>query len=204
VGRTNQKIEDIFKKEQLQAHEDNRRFIATHATKEKIATRRPAKTSLAVCLKEFGTLEKLSLFMEGDQNMREKWLHLGIERDPSRTLLLDVLNHRFAFMKQMGRRLRDRVYRCLLKRDELHPLSKINLQDYMAFYEMLVGRDANIVDTATFVYILLFQDTPSFSSAKAVIEQTNGPLHKQRAALDAIFAIVEQREEDIVTAIAKN
>lgn len=130
------------------------------------------------------------MFMETDQNMREKWLHLGIERDPSRTLLLDVLNHRFAFMKQMGRRLRDWIYRCLLKRDDLHPLSKLNLQEYMAFYEMLVGRDANIVDTATFIYLLLFHETPSFSSAKAVIEQTNGPIHKQRAALDTIFAMI--------------
>jgi hypothetical protein len=164
--------------------------MATHASKEKIITRRPARTSLAVCLKEFGTLEKLSMFMETDQNMREKWLHLGIERDPSRTLLLDVLNHRFAFMKQMGRRLRDWIYRCLLKRDDLHPLSKLNLQEYMAFYEMLVGRDANIVDTATFIYLLLFHETPSFSSAKAVIEQTNGPIHKQRAALDTIFAMI--------------
>lgn len=131
------------------------------------------------------------MFMETDQNIREKWLHLSIERDPSRTLLLDVLNHRFAFMKQLGRKLRDRIYRCLLKRDDLHPLSKVNLQEYMAFYEMLVGRDANIVDTATFVYLLLFHDeTPSFLAAKSVIEQTNGPLHKQRAALDSIFTMI--------------
>jgi hypothetical protein len=129
VERTNHKIEGIFRREQLQAHEESRKFIAAHATKDKLLpSRRPHRTTLALCLKEFGTLEKLSVFMESDQNLRERCLHFGVERDPSRTLLLDVLNHRFAFMKQLGKRLRDRIYSCLFRRDDLHALAKINVQ----------------------------------------------------------------------------
>jgi hypothetical protein len=66
--------------------------------------------------------------MENDQNLRQKCLHFGLERDPSRTLMLDVLNHRFSFMKQLNRRIKDRLYRCLFKRDEIHAFTKINLQ----------------------------------------------------------------------------
>jgi hypothetical protein len=82
--------------------------------------------------------------METDQNLREKYLRYGLERDPSRTLLIDVLNHRFTFMKQVNRRLRDNIYRCLLKRDDIHVLSKISVQEYIRFYEMFVGRDAGL------------------------------------------------------------
>lgn len=97
--------------------------------------------------------------------------------------MLDVLNHRFVFMKQLGKRVKDRVYRCLLKRDDIYPFTKLNISEYMAFYEMFVGRDSDIIETATFVYLFLFGGTPSFPSAKAIIEQTNGPIHKQRLAL---------------------
>lgn len=101
--------------------------------------------------------------METDHNLREKYLSFGVEKDPSRTLLIDVLNHRFSFMKQLNRRLRDNVYRCLLKRDEIHSLTKINVQEYMRFYEMFIARDANLVETATFIYLILFGNSqPSF------------------------------------------
>jgi len=71
--------------------------------------------------------------MELDQNLRYKCLYMGVEHDPSGSLMVDVLNHRFAFMKQLGRRLRERIYRCLFRRDDFHILSKINLQEYMSF-----------------------------------------------------------------------
>lgn len=61
-------------------------------------------------------------------------MRYGIERDPSRTLLIDVLNHRFSFMKQINRRLKDNIYRSLFKRDDIHPLTKINVQEYILFY----------------------------------------------------------------------
>jgi hypothetical protein len=53
----------------------------------------------------------------------------------------------------------------------------------MNFYEMFVGRDASVVDTAAFIYLLLFADSPSFAAGKHIIEQTHGPIHKQRTAL---------------------
>lgn len=56
MEKTNEKIEDIFKKEQVLAHEENKKFIATHAHKDKTPMRKYQKTTLAVCLKEFGTL----------------------------------------------------------------------------------------------------------------------------------------------------
>ena len=101
--------------------------------------------------------------METDHNLREKYLCYDTEKDPSRTLLIDVLNHRFSFMKQLNRRLKDNVFRCLLKRDDIHSLTKINVQEYMRFYEMFIGRDSNLVETATFIYLILFGNSaPSF------------------------------------------
>ena len=51
---------------------------------------------------------------------------------------------------------------------------------------MFVGRDAILIDTAAFVYLLLFSESASFAAGKAVIEQTNGPIHKKRAAIEAL------------------
>lgn len=107
-------------------------------------------------------------------------------------------------MKQLGKKLKDRIYRCLLKRDDIHPFAKININEYMAFYEMFVGRDSELIETATFVYLLLFGDNPSFSAARSVIEQTNGPLHKQRLAVETLLAILNEKNEDLVSAIASN
>jgi hypothetical protein len=69
---------------------------------------------------------------------------------------------------------------------------------------MFVGRDATVIDTAAFVYLLLFSESASFAAGKAVIEQTNGPIHKQRAAIEALFYLFDQRDEELPTAIAKN
>lgn len=74
----------------------------------------------------------------------------------------------------------------------------------MAFYEMFIGRDASIIDTTAFVYLLLFGDSPSFAAAKSIIEQTNGPIHKQRLALETLFAILDEQSEQLITIIATN
>jgi len=44
--------------------------------------------------------------MENDQNMRAKCLAHGFDKDPSRTVLLDIITHRFSFMKNLSKRTR--------------------------------------------------------------------------------------------------
>lgn len=66
--------------------------------------------------------------METDQNLREKCLCFGVEKDPSRTVLLDIITHRFNFMKNMSKRTRENIYRSLLGRTDINPLTKINIQ----------------------------------------------------------------------------
>jgi hypothetical protein len=103
--------------------------LASHSSNkiQAIQSRRPSRTSLATCLKEYATLEKLSQFMQSDQNRRDSYLYYEMERDPSRTLLLDIITHRFGFLKSMNKRLRDQLYHSLLGRP-VNPLSKINIQ----------------------------------------------------------------------------
>jgi hypothetical protein len=112
---------------------------------EKTATsrmsRRVQTTSLATCLKEYATLEKLSMFLENDQQRREKCICYELEKDSSRSLLLDIITHRFGFLKTMSKRVRENLYRSLFRR-EINPLTKINIQEYMKINEMFVGRDA--------------------------------------------------------------
>jgi hypothetical protein len=74
----------------------------------------------------------------------------------------------------------------------------------MTFYEMFIGRDAGVIETAAFIYLFLFGDSPSFTAGKSIIEQSNGPIHKQRSALDTLFSIFDNRNEELVTSIAKN
>ena len=64
------------------------------------------KITLANTLKEYGTLEKLSMFMESDQNLQQKCICNDVEKDPSRTLLLDIITHRFGFMKSLSKKIR--------------------------------------------------------------------------------------------------
>ncbi len=47
--------------------------------------------------------------------------------DPSRTLLLDIITHRFNFLKNLTKRVRDNIYRSLLGRD-ISEFTKINIQ----------------------------------------------------------------------------
>ena len=54
VDKTNQKIEQIYKKQQEILHNDNKKYISTHLIREKpISIKKTQKTNLATCLKEF-------------------------------------------------------------------------------------------------------------------------------------------------------
>lgn len=72
IQKTNDKIEDIYKKQQLKDQDYHKSLLKTSVKYNKMIDRvtipkRVQKTSLANCLKEYATLEKLSLFMENDQ-----------------------------------------------------------------------------------------------------------------------------------------
>ena len=103
--------------------------------------------------------------MESDHNLRAQCLCYQPEKDPSRTVLLDIITHRFGFMKAIGGRMRDHIYRCLLGRENVNILTKINVQEYMRFCEMFLGRDAGSPEIATFLYLLFFNgQIPSLES----------------------------------------
>ena len=68
--------------------------------------------------------------MENDQKRRENCIVFDLEKDPSRNLLLDIITHRFNFLKTINKKMRNSIYRSLLGR-QVNPLTKINIQEYM-------------------------------------------------------------------------
>ena len=89
-----------------------------------------------------------------------------MERDFSRTLLLDIITHRFQFLKTMNKRVRSHLYFSLLGR-EVNSLTKINLQEYMKISSMFVGKDAGSHEVAVFMCVFLFgEKAPSFTLAR--------------------------------------
>ncbi len=70
-----------------------------------------------------------------------------------------------------------------MRSEDINELTKINLNQYMRFCEIFIGRDASVAETATFIYLILFGGSqPTYELGKTIISQTNGPLYKQKIA----------------------
>lgn len=205
VEKTNNKIEEIYKKEQVGPRNKSIQLFGGTAREGPSTVRLAQKTTLASCLKEFLTLEKLSTFMESDHNLRAQCFCYQPEKDPSRTVLLDIITHRFGFMKAIGGRMRDAIYRCLLGRENVNMLTKINVQEYMRFCELFVGRDAGPVETATFLYLLLFNGQhPNLESVQQALLQLKAPILKQRLFLEQLFEVTDLAGEELIVAMQGN
>lgn len=89
--------------------------------------------------------------------MNEKFL-LHSTGDSSRTVLLDILTHRFQFLKKMKKKGRDLVFKIILGEQALRPLFKINIQDYIKFIQLFVSRDADCSVTSMFIFKFLFRE----------------------------------------------
>ena len=61
------------------------------------------KSNLANYLQEFNTLEKLSQYMEREHKLNEKFL-FSPTHDKSNTVLIEILVHRFDFLKKMKKK----------------------------------------------------------------------------------------------------
>ena len=78
-----------------------------------ILEKRSKRSTLSNYLQEFNTLEKLSTYMEREHKLNEKFLFSTFS-DPSKTVLVDIVIHRFDFLKKMKKKLRDLTFKVLL------------------------------------------------------------------------------------------
>lgn len=78
--------------------------------------------------------------------------------DSSRTVLLEILIHRFDFLKKMKRKARDSIFKILLGVESLSPIFKISIQDYIKFIQLFISRDADTSLVAIFAFKFLFKN----------------------------------------------
>jgi hypothetical protein len=81
--------------------------------------------------------------------------------DLSRTVLLEVVIHRFDFLKKMKKKGRELIFRILLGEQSRQPMFKINIQDYIKLIQIFVSRDAEPPFLSMFIFRFLFKDEES-------------------------------------------
>lgn len=71
-------------------------------------------------------------------------------------MLLDIVIHRFEFLKAMKKKARDLVFEILLGVEGVSTYYKINIHEYIKFNQLFVSRDAEPAQLAMFIFAFLF------------------------------------------------
>lgn len=64
--------------------------------------------------------------MEREHKLNEKFLFSSFS-DNSRTVLVDIVVHRFEFLKKLKKKIKDLVFKVILNLEELPTFYKINI-----------------------------------------------------------------------------
>lgn len=127
--------------------------------------------------------------MESERRLNEKYLSEG--GDISRTVLLDVLTHRFSFLKSLSSCTRNKLYWAVFQR-EVTALSKISINEYLKFSEIFIGRDADPTALSSFIYLFLFgHQPPQVEKVTMIIAKLKGPSSKLKEVSERLVAIFE-------------
>ena len=104
--------------------------------------------------------------MEREHKLNEKFL-FSPTHDKSNTVLIEILVHRFDFLKKMKKKCLELLFKTLLNLEDLPKYYKINIQDYLKFIQLFVYRDADNFTVAMFIFSFLFKESQEISMSAA-------------------------------------
>ncbi len=160
--------------------------------------RSTARTTLSKCMQEFNTLEKLSNFLSLEQKHNEKYLLNRAQEDASRTVLLDILEHRFGFLSNLKKKIKNCIFKSLLGCDEIYSYSKLKIHEYIRFLQLFVYRDASTHELSFFIFNFLFreQEEVSYQNAKKMLNFLGGDSSKHLQIQTTLLEIIQKCEGD--------
>ena len=93
---------------------------------------------------------------------------------------MDIVVHRFEFLKKLKKKIRELIFKVILSMDEIPTYYKINIHEYLKFTQLFVSRDAEPNFLTMFMLTFLFKESReiSFDGAMAVLDQIDGPVSK--------------------------
>lgn len=108
--------------------------------------------------------------------------------------MVDIVVHRYEFLKKMKKKARDSILKIILGEDELTPVTKMNIQDYIKFVQLLISRDAESTLVAMFLFMFLFESEDEITK-EAVFKTLNlleGSATKHRIVESKLCEIIKK------------